>query len=220
MEIANNKGFTLIELMIVVAIIAILVAIAAPQFSAFKVRGYNGAALSDIRHAKTAEESMFIECQGYGKSQGGPLSANWVSLIAATNTTGPGELLAGPVPAATETVAGAMISGPAGPNSRAVGIGLDLSNGVSLVASSMSPASPSTTSPSYIIVSKHTGGDKEFAVETESTSIMYVQNDTWRGQALTAAGAPAAGLNAPTTGTDITNTAIGGGVPVATWSSL
>jgi prepilin-type N-terminal cleavage/methylation domain-containing protein len=73
----NQKGFTLIELLIVVAIIAILAAIAIPQFSAYRKRGYNAAANSDLRNIRTSEEAMFADFQDYGTSRtdntyGGP----------------------------------------------------------------------------------------------------------------------------------------------------
>ena len=61
----NEKGFTLIELMIVIAIIGILAAIAIPQFSAYRIRSFNAAAQADLRNAATAQEAYFVDNQIY-----------------------------------------------------------------------------------------------------------------------------------------------------------
>ena len=49
------------ELLIVIAIIGILAAIAIPQFSAYRVRGYNAAAKSDLKNAYTAAQAFFSD---------------------------------------------------------------------------------------------------------------------------------------------------------------
>ncbi len=71
-----QKGFTLIELMIVVAIIGILAAIAIPAYQDYVSKAKMGSALSDIRGGQTAYDLL--------ATQGGTIDLTAVGLKGST----------------------------------------------------------------------------------------------------------------------------------------
>jgi prepilin-type N-terminal cleavage/methylation domain-containing protein len=142
----NQKGFTLIELMIVIAIIGILAAIAIPQFAAYRIRSYNSAAQSDVRNFNTSETAYFADWQFYG---GAGADAT------GTNQEGPSRL-------GQHIITGSDASG----TTRNLDYGLG--RGVVLFCQRNATGNGAST---FSAVTKHTMGDTPFGVDLESSSV-------------------------------------------------
>ncbi len=61
----NQKGFTLIELMVVIAIIGILAAIAIPQFAAYRDRSYGAEIEKFANTYANAQEAYYVDYDTY-----------------------------------------------------------------------------------------------------------------------------------------------------------
>lgn len=89
----TQKGFTLIELMIVIAIIGILAAIAIPQYQNYIAKSQVSRVMGELGNLKTAVETCYLD----GKAATCELGATKSNLLGAltdvttfTSTTNPG----------------------------------------------------------------------------------------------------------------------------------
>jgi len=86
----SKKGFTLIELMIVVAIIGILAAIAIPNFLRFQLKSKSSEGKVNIAAIRTAEESYLAEFGNYVGAGDSPATCCGAAKVAFVNADGAG----------------------------------------------------------------------------------------------------------------------------------
>ncbi len=61
----TEKGFTLIELIIIMAIIGVLVTIAIPQFASYRIRGFDADTMSVLRTSALSQEAYYVDNSSY-----------------------------------------------------------------------------------------------------------------------------------------------------------
>ncbi|MEI6209855.1 MAG: prepilin-type N-terminal cleavage/methylation domain-containing protein [Desulfuromonadales bacterium] len=82
----KTDGFTLIELLIVVAIIMIIGAIALPQYSEYRKRANDSAALAQIKEMVRAEEVYYTENGAYTTSLNALIQCGFTQDMNVTRT--------------------------------------------------------------------------------------------------------------------------------------
>ena len=191
---SNQKGFTLIELMIVIAIIGILAAIAIPQFNAYRIRSRRTKSMTLQGVSRSAEGAMNLDVGGFGSTANGAYGTDGGQAGVLLDSS------LAPIAGATDLIAGAQVSAPAGGGIIAA-VGVDVPQGcVYQVMKDVAGVGQTYTAYSFAYST-----DRVFATDFEfQSNVMFVEDPTWRAFPLSSnafpGGTPAI---AATTGNDV-----------------
>ncbi|WP_269746350.1 type IV pilin protein [Desulfogranum japonicum] len=214
-----ESGFTLVELMIVVAIIGILAAIAVPQFMSYRLRSYNTAAKAVAHNLKADQANLNSELGVYGHTEVANLDLTQPDSGAAAADTVVDVALAS---SATAGAGGARLVGTtitATPRTLAIGVSL----GTNMIAQAID-INDANLNSHYTLFTRHFRGDTAYGIDSDLDNTMFsVSNPNWPSAAGLQAtphnpGANTGGL-ATSVGDDIGGQG-GNGLPTPTWAQM
>lgn len=83
----NNKGFSLVELIIVIAIMAVLIAVLAPQYMRFIERGRAASDRDNVKAIQGALEVYYVDPTGTALANGDTITLTRGAAATASGTT-------------------------------------------------------------------------------------------------------------------------------------